>query len=57
MTAHVQFVRLGSLKNCTRGSSGNDYDCCFRGTYYEAQDSAKGGKKTILRALLRTKRP
>jgi hypothetical protein len=55
MKADVQFVRLGSLKTCTKGSSGNDYDCCFRGTYYEAKDE-KGGKRILLRSSRRTKR-
>jgi hypothetical protein len=56
MKANVPFVRLGSLKSCTKGSSGNDYDCCFRGTYYEAQGKTKGDKKTLLQAPRHTKR-
>jgi len=56
MKANAQFVRLGSLKTCTKGGNGNDYDCCFRGTYYEATEDDKGEKKTYLRGPRRAKR-
>ena len=48
MKTNIEFVRLGSLKSCTKGGNGNDFDCCFRGTYYQAQDDDKGEKKTVL---------
>ena len=56
MKTHGAFIRLGSLKACTKGGNGNDYDCCFRGTYYQATEDEQEENIKNVRVSHRAKR-